>query len=576
MRKVVNLLTVTLMFVGMLAGGMGAWADNIVAGPARPEKGDLTIHKYWLEETKQTGTAGTGSIEDGTQQAVADANAVKGIQFDIYQVGDAVTTGAPKVIPGGDGIRYTYDVAKDPKTVTAKDNTGKSYTYNLLPAETAAGAVAFGKTDVSGELKYSDLKAGEYLVIENLAASAGYEVEGYAPGEIEIQTAIAPFVVAVPMTVDEKDGNTNWNTDVHVWPKNRTLRATKEVETVEDKQVPTMGDELEFTIAGTVPELIQNYQQYDIWDILDDGLTWSGDETVKVWISDYVGGKINLLEKITNPAEPAAPYWTIINDSTNTQKYTISFTAEGRKYLAQKGAKNVAIQFTAEINEKAIFDKDATDQYGNIIKNKATVEFTNEHGDQNKIETNETTTPLAELHINKVDRDGKAITSDTAKFVIAATEADAIAEKYIIVKKDTNGKVVDVAYPVDKDYDQKKAGTDGYSGYEDYEVTTDANGYAAFVGLKDKLNVWLVETKAPKGYNLLSGPVEVTAVVANSSDPDAPFNTNEYHITTENVVNSNQFTLPKTGGPGLILLTVAGIIIIGFGIMVAMPKKRKN
>lgn len=556
MRKVVNLLTVMLMFVGMLAGGMGAWADKIVPGPARPEKGDLTIHKYWLEETKQTGAAGTGSSDDAVP---TDAKAVEGIQFDIYQVGAAHDSKSPKVIPGGAGVRYTYQVKNDPKTVTANVN-GTTHTYDLLPAETETNVIAFGKTNGAGELKYSDLKAGEYLVIENLAASDGYQVAGDTNNEITIQTAIAPFVVAVPMTAedDNGNGNTSWNTDVHVWPKNRTLRATKEVATVETGQVPTMGDDLEFTIAGTVPELIQNYTQYDIWDKLDDGLTWTGNDTVSVYIADYANGKISLGAPIVNTVDDV--YWNIVKDATDSQKYTISFTEKGRKYLAQEGAKNVAVKFTATINEKAIFDKDA-DKYGNIIENKATVEFTNEHGDSNKIETNKTETPLAELVINKVDRDGKAITADSAKFKIAATEADAKDETYIIAKKDANDKIVDVAYPTDKDYAAKKA-----ADYVDYEVTTDSTGTATFIGLKDELNVWLVETKAPNGYNLLSGPVEVTVTEKNT----------EKHITTENVVNSNEFTLPKTGGPGLILLTVAGIIIVGFGIMVAMPKKRNS
>ena len=48
------------------------------------------------------------------------------------------------------------------------------------------------------------------------------------------------------------------------------------------------------------------------------------------------------------------------------------------------------------------------------------------------------------------------------------------------------------------------------------------------------------------------------------------------YVYSEEVVNSNGFKLPETGGMGLIALIVAGIVIIGLAVMVVLPKKRHS
>ena len=101
---------------------------------------------------------------------------------------------------------------------------------------------------------------------------------------------------------------------------------------------------------------------------------------------------------------------------------------------------------------------------------------------------------------------------------------------------------------------------------------------AAFEGLKDYTDgeqktyksYWIVETKAPEGYNLLSAPVKVDFTAENSTaDTD-------YTVTVQ-VKNTTGFTLPKTGDIGTILFTVAGVGLIGAAvILLVASKKRKN
>ena len=125
---------------------------------------------------------------------------------------------------------------------------------------------------------------------------------------------------------------------------------------------------------------------------------------------------------------------------------------------------------------------------------------------------------------------------------------------------------MDVAYPTDTQGTYDKDTTD----FVDYEIETNkADGKARFVGLRLPINYWVVETKAPDGYNLLGDPFNVK--FANAEDEKTA-----QYVYSEEVVNSNGFKLPETGGMGLIGLIVAGIVIIGLAVMVVLPKKRHS
>ncbi|MBU5584735.1 LPXTG cell wall anchor domain-containing protein, partial [Enterococcus sp. S181_ASV_20] len=75
---------------------------------------------------------------------------------------------------------------------------------------------------------------------------------------------------------------------------------------------------------------------------------------------------------------------------------------------------------------------------------------------------------------------------------------------------------------------------------------------------------WVVETKAPKDYNLLGSPVKVTF---KSGLAD--------FVLSETVINKKGFTLPNTGGIGTMLLVVVGIVLIGLAVILTMNKNKK-
>ena len=94
-------------------------------------------------------------------------------------------------------------------------------------------------------------------------------------------------------------------------------------------------------------------------------------------------------------------------------------------------------------------------------------------------------------------------------------------------------------------------------------VTTDGQGQGLIYGLKAG-TYYLVEIKAPAGYNLLSGPVEV---VLNRSSADA---------APVRVANSNALRLPATGGIGTVIFTVGGGLLIAAAAVILIMNKKKE
>ena len=76
---------------------------------------------------------------------------------------------------------------------------------------------------------------------------------------------------------------------------------------------------------------------------------------------------------------------------------------------------------------------------------------------------------------------------------------------------------------------------------------------------------YIVETKAPKGYNLLTAPICVQI--------DENSHTDEAVIT----VTNTKFTLPKTGGAGTTVFTVTGLgIMAAAAVLVAVQGKKRR
>lgn len=111
-------------------------------------------------------------------------------------------------------------------------------------------------------------------------------------------------------------------------------------------------------------------------------------------------------------------------------------------------------------------------------------------------------------------------------------------------------------------------------------LTSDANGRIAIEGL-DAGTYYLVETKAPAGYNLLANPVEFTITAVHSEAADkinasTAFKLNNEDTNLITVENNAGATLPETGAQGTKMLYIVGGILVAAAVVLLIAKHRTD
>ena len=106
--------------------------------------------------------------------------------------------------------------------------------------------------------------------------------------------------------------------------------------------------------------------------------------------------------------------------------------------------------------------------------------------------------------------------------------------------------------------------------------TSDANGYVYFEDLaagKYKVS----ETTVPAGYQKAPDQeFELSAAVCTGDNPATPDAENNYLVSTTDVVDPSQAALPAAGGPGTLIITAAGVILLAVGGFVLVRTQGKK
>ncbi|MBR6527909.1 MAG: SpaH/EbpB family LPXTG-anchored major pilin, partial [Lachnospiraceae bacterium] len=446
-----------------------------------------------------------------------------GIEFDIYYLCSV----------------EEYNAALVAKTIT--ENTKVSE----LPFTRTYVATAI--TDAAGHAMYN--------LTENGQPDGIYVIE-----EKEHDAIVAPveaFLVAVPMANDEEghEGEPKYNIELKM--KNEVVRpeVDKDVTAIDQKEDSAdMGETVTWIIRGDVPKDLANAFSYVLTDVIDYRLTYKGNVVVN-------------LEDATGAAEavvldPATDYKltetvgsvTVNGEAEEITTIQVELLEAGRAKIAELSGASYA-NFEVRVYFDTCIDEDAV--MGEEIPNTVTLKYTNSANfDWSVVPEEDPEVYTTGIHVHKYD----------AKDVNKAL-AGAVFKLAEVVDKETEGAAalviknaagaVETVYVVYKEFYVDAACT-----IKANTITTDENGDALIFGLEAG-TYYLVETKAPAGYNLLSYPVQVTLDQTSHHTGDIETTQIVEIDRTVYVANSNTFRLPETGGIGTAVFTLVGSLMMG-------------
>lgn len=441
---------------------------------------------------------------------------LKGAGYTVYKVAN---------LKQENGV-LSYDSLVEGVTVTGA-TTASDFKNAKLPTP-----VGEQTSDGISDITFSDLDLGVYLVKESTTPD----------GVIKSNS----FIVSIPMTNPETN---EWNYDVTATPKNSVTTGSVKKELVstdtnaegEGKVSVNIGQVLDYKVTVTVPEdfygsseFAKAYTQYDIVDEPTIGLSIvPGSFVVKVdgavvGLTPVLGTPANgFTLGLVNDTKDAPATVEIKPSSVVTIEYKAKITAEGM----DKEIKN---------NIKVDYNYDGTDKPGVI-----------DPGTPDPETPDPNPTLVTYSHgVLKTDDDKAAL--DGAKFILKLQDG-----KYIKLNETNDG------------WDETDNESEAYvfeSGKESPLTAYNTTGYFAIYGIKGGTHE-LIETVSPKGYSLLKSPVEV------SFDEETTTTQLDNKYTTT-IVNAKDFSLPGTGGKGIILYIAMGIILLGVGALL-FNKRRK-
>ena len=585
-HRVLALLLAALMALGLMTTAFAATDSAPTIDPGK--KASLSVYKYDITKASNDGAwdaesyVSTG-LHDDTVIDKLSKYAIQGVEFTYLRVADIAMNS--ELVDGQRrvGVLYGFDSSDRSTAVlsaiglTAADahKTDNSINYftsdmlnnkltaaltanattvkNALETAVKNGGVAMSETDVTGHTSASDMEQGLYLVVETRVPE-------------NVTSTCNPFFVSLPMTTID---GAAWNYDVSVYPKNQTGNPNLEKTVRENKN--SAGDVVDYQIISTLPTITSkasSLSEYTYADTLSKGNKYNKNDVVIEFFRDA-----GCNDKIATWAENSGKFAVAYDDAANTM--TIRMTDTG----------------LAEINEAATVHNDSVKRgYSDCtmrITYAATLTSDAQMG--NKDNPNE-----VELTWKRTNTTYYDTLKDCCHVYTYGID---VLKQF----SDNGGNLRNVKFRLHNDTDDVfviadlKDGVYYAKGFaaKKSDATTfipNAQGHIVVKGLEGDAYS-LTEIATDKGYVLLKDAVKIIIKTSENGQCEkcgaklltasATVNGKDVTMTEGNaivpltVVNNPGFDLPKTGGYGVWMYTVGGVLLLGAAAFIAV-KSRKH
>lgn len=298
-----------------------------------------------------------------------------------------------------------------------------------------------------------------------------------------------------------------------------------------DKTSVTKNEKVAYTITVDIPTYLDEAtdKTFYVSDLLPDGLTIDI-TSIKVQVDD---------------ANVDAAAYTL-NTTAIAGDYTFKLSVSNEQYTnywkANAGINPLVITYTAKLNN------DTTTAVNEKETNTVKFDYSNyPYVDSHVYKTASVDVTTFAIKVNKVDASNNETKLANAEF-----------DLYRTAYYDGEPGSVDIPH------------LENVKGIKLESGVTDENGaltFAKYEANGNKYKYYLVETKAPSGYNLLNDAVEVHFTDAEVEETAG--------IYTVKVPNSSGIQLPVTGGMGTVIFTVIGIALMAGAVVLLVFSRKK-
>ena len=522
MKKIMALMLAAIMMMAMSVtafateGATGIRTLTVSANGGQDLTGQ-TINLYKLFDVTESKSGETTNYAYTVNTASGYKNALVSV---LTEAGKTVTVGSKDE----EFAKAVFDIgAKDSKEVQSFANKFTTYalTNSLAATKTSGKITEENKTS----FEFTGLDAGYYLV--------------YVTGGKEIQSSL--------VTVDDDTTTVNLKSE------------TPSINKTADKTTVNIGDVVTYTVKGSIPDTT-GYAEYayKIHDELTKGLDFVNNATGTACTDNKVAVKV----AFTNATDAGKAPTEATLDAENNRKMSLDLSAWIRANQENKG-KEFTVIYYAKVNK----DAEVTNN------NKASLEYGNNPNDTTTTTPSEAKTPTYPLDILKKKAGIAGATTEKlagAKFKLYSNKTDADKNddtKAIKVSPVTTG--VAGNYVVDP--------TSSTTEFESVE-NIERKDYNLRVNGLAEGTYYLVETKAPDGFNKLTAPVEIKITKSTDTDVNNWTISKAGTVETDKIIdieNSTGSLLPSTGGRGAIVFAVIAALLV-FGVAVSYIRDKRK